>query len=107
MGPIPQLLTIPELATEAGLVHGFSTTALGTMGLTHSPDPDAVLASRRDFARALGIEVEPMTTAGAVHGAAVARVDEPTDVIQGVDALVTDRHDVALFATYADCYPIV
>src|SRR5207249_327898 len=41
------------------------------------------------------------------HGAAVARVDEPMDVIQGVDALVTDRKEMLLFATFADCYPIV
>jgi len=28
-------------------------------------------------------------------------------VVRGVDALVTDRRGIALFATYADCYPIV
>lgn len=107
MGPVPQVLKIPELESASGLVHGFSTSALGNMGLTHSPDPEAVLGSRRDFARALGVEIEPITTAGAVHGAAVARVDEPVEVVQGVDALVTDRPGVALFATFADCYPIV
>jgi YfiH family protein len=103
----PQVLTIPAFDDEPGLVHGFSTSVLGTMGLTHAPDPDAVLASRRDFARVLGLEAEPMTIAGAVHGAAVARVDEPMDVIQGVDGLVTDRRGTSLFATFADCYPIV
>jgi YfiH family protein len=44
---------------------------------------------------------------GAVHGSAVARVDEPKDVVQGVDGLITNSKGVALFATYADCYPIV
>ncbi len=101
------MLKIAELESEPGLVHGFSTTALGSVGLTHAPDPDPVLASRRAFARALGIEDEPLTTAGAVHGSTVSRVDEPQDVVQGADGLVTDRRDVALFATYADCYPIV
>ncbi len=107
MSEIPQVLKIPILENEASLVHGFSTLALGTMGLTQAPDPNAVLASRRHFARVLGIEAEPLTVAGAVHGANVARVDEHKDVIRGVDALVTDRRGVALFATYADCYPIV
>ena len=107
MGAIPQFLTIASLETEAGLVHGFSTTSLGSMGLTHAPDPEAVMASRRQFARTLGIDAEPLTVAGAVHGNAVARVDEHLDVVKGVDALVTDRRGVALFATYADCYPIV
>jgi purine-nucleoside/S-methyl-5'-thioadenosine phosphorylase / adenosine deaminase len=104
---VPQVLTIPALEAEPGLVHGFSTIALGTMGLTQAPDPEAVMASRRQFARALNIDAEPLTVAGAVHGANVARIDEHQDVVRGVDALVTDRRGVALFATYADCYPIV
>ena len=107
MSAIPQVLKIASLETEPGLVHGFSTSLLGSMGLTHAPDPDAVMASRRQFARVLEIDAEPLTVAGAVHGAKVARVDEHLDVVRGVDALITDRRGVALFATYADCYPIV
>jgi YfiH family protein len=107
VGSTPQLLTIPSLEAEPGLVHGFSTSLLGTMGLTHAPDPDAVMASRRGFARALGIDAESLTVAGAVHSNGVVRVDEHLDVVRGVDALVTDRRGVSLFATYADCYPIV
>ncbi|HEV2029801.1 MAG TPA: polyphenol oxidase family protein [Candidatus Dormibacteraeota bacterium] len=102
----PQLLKIHELDDPA-FVHGFSTMALGSVGLTHAPDPVPVLASRRAFARALGIDEEPVTTVAAVHGSSVARVDEPVEVVQGVDGLVTDRRGVTLFATFADCYPIV
>lgn len=102
----PLVLRIKELDDPA-FVHGFSTFALGTVGLTHAPDPLPVLAARRAFARAVGIGDEPLTTAGAVHGSTVARVDEPKDVVQGVDGLITNRRGVALFATYADCYPIV
>lgn len=102
----PLVLRIHELDDPA-FVHGFSTIALGTVGLTHAPDPVPVLASRRAFARAVGIGNEPLTTAGAVHGSTVARVDEPKNVVQGVDGLVTNRRGVALFATYADCYPII
>ncbi len=107
VGVIPQVLKIASLEAEPGFVHGFSTTSLGSMGLTHAPDPKAVMASRRQFARALGIDAEPITVAGAVHGNGVARVDEHVEVVKGVDALVTDRRGVALFATFADCYPIV
>ena len=103
----PQLLRIAELESDPGFVHGFSTVALGSVGLTHAPDPAPVLTSRRAFARALGIDSEPVTTVGAVHGSKVARVDEPQEVVQGVDGLVTDRRGVTLFATFADCYPIV
>src|SRR5438132_2178517 len=85
---VPQVLTIPALEAEPGLVHGFSTISLGTMGLTQAPDPEAVMASRRQFARVLDIDAELLTVAGAVHGANVARIDEYQDVVRGVDALV-------------------
>src|SRR5258708_19489230 len=107
MAVASRLLKIPELDLEPGLVHGFSTLLIGNVGLSHAPDPEPVLASRRDFARTLGTDATALTVVGAVHGAAVARVDEPQAVVQGVDALVTDRREVTLFATYADCYPIV
>jgi YfiH family protein len=103
----PAALHVPELADEPGFVHGFSTLALGSVGLTHAPDPAPVLAARRAFAGVLGLDGAELTTVGSVHGAAVARVDEPVDSVDDVDALVTDQPGVALFATYADCYPIV
>jgi polyphenol oxidase len=107
MSVAAHVLTIPGLEAEPGLVHGFSTLALGSVGLRGAPDPEPVLASRRAFARALGVDGEQLTVAGAVHGADVARVDESKGVIDGVDALITDRRRVGLFATFADCYPIV
>jgi len=103
----PDVIQIPALAAEPGLIHGFSTAGIGSLGLTHAPDPAPVLEARRAFARSLGVDGEQLTVAGAVHGSTVARVDEPWEVIQGVDALVTDRPGLGLFATFADCYPIV
>jgi YfiH family protein len=61
---------------------------------------------RHAFAETAGIEPERIAYMGAVHGAAIARVEEP-GLYDGVDGLVTDRPRVALFATYADCYPIL
>ena len=107
MRTTPATLHIPELADEPGLVHGFSTVAIGSVGLTHAPDPEPVIAARLAFANILDIDHTTLTAVGAVHGASVARVDEPREVVQGVDALVTDQYGVSLFATYADCYPIV
>src|SRR6202171_2807582 len=107
MTTTPAALHVPELADELGLVHGFSTLALGSVGLKHAPDPAPVLAARQRFAGVLGLDGAELTTIGSVHGAAVARVDTPGGSVDDVDALVTDRQDVALFATYADCYPIV
>ena len=107
MRTTPAALHVPELADEPRLVHGFSTVALGTVGLKHATDRRAVLESRRAFAAVLGLEGADLTTIGSVHGAAVARVDKPVASVDDVDALITDCPGVALFATYADCYPIV
>jgi polyphenol oxidase len=103
---VSQVLRIEQL-DDPSLVHGFSTLELGSVGLTHAPDPAAVRANRRRFAEHLGVDVTTLTVAGAVHGADVARIVEPQETVNGVDALVTDRPGIALFATYADCYPIV
>ena len=107
MRTTPAALHIPELADEPGLVHGFSTLALGSVGLKHAPDAAPVLAARRAFAGVLGLDGAELTAVGSVHGASVARVDKPVGSVEDVDALVTDQPGVTLFATYADCYPIV
>jgi purine-nucleoside/S-methyl-5'-thioadenosine phosphorylase / adenosine deaminase len=101
-----RLLTIPGLATEAALVHGFSTAALGSMRRGES-DPSPLTPARRVFALALGLDPERLTVAGAVHGAGVGRVDGPAGVVSGVDVLVTDRRGLPLLVTCADCYPLV
>jgi YfiH family protein len=93
-----QVLRIPELYRLDGLVHGFSTLDLGSV---------AVKAPRRTFAELLGLDPASLTVVGAVHGADVARVDQPQDRVEDVDALITNVPGVSLFATYADCYPIV
>ncbi len=103
----PRVLSIPELLAEPGLVHGFSTLEVGSLGLTHAPDPAVVHAARRRFAELLGLDPASVTAAGAVHGANVARVDVALETVDDVDALITNTPGVALFATYADCYPIL
>lgn len=108
MKTIPAVLHIPELADEPGLIHGFSTTLLGSVGMRHAEDPAAVVRSRMEFARILGLGgSSALTVAGAVHGADVARVHWAPGVIEEVDALITDRPGIGLFTTHADCYPIV
>jgi polyphenol oxidase len=100
------VLRIPALAAEPGLVHGFSTLALGDMRRP-APGGDPLTPERRAFAEAVGLDPDRLIVAGAVHGIEVARVDEPTGAIRGRDALVTDRPGLALLATFADCYPVL
>ncbi len=107
MRTTPAAVQVPELADEPGFTHGFSTVALGSVGLKHATDREAVLSSRQAFLSTLGLDGARLTMIGSVHGNDVARVDDPVPSIDDVDALVTDRPGVTLFATYADCYPIV
>ena len=108
MKTIPAVLHVPELADEPALIHGFSTTLLGSVGLTHATDRAAVMKSRDEFARILELDgSESLTVAGAIHGADVARVDSSPAIIDDVDALITDRRGIGLFTTHADCLPIV
>ena len=104
---MPAFLSIPPLAAERYIVHGFSTLPMGSMGLTHAADPDRVAESRRKFARSLRVQPESLTVVGAVHGSEIARVDRPVPLVKEVDGLVTDRPGVALFATFADCFPLI
>ncbi len=97
------LLTIADLAGRDGLVHGFSTSAEGSVARRH----EGWEAARARLAAAAGLGGTPIVTMGAVHGAEVAVVDGPPDLVHGVDALVTGRRGLALFATFADCYPIL
>jgi len=104
---MPAFLSIPPLASERWIIHGFSTAAMGSMGLTQAADPDGVTANRRRFAHSLHVRPEAITVAGAVHGAEIARVDRVVPLVREVDGLVTNRPGVALFATFADCLPLI
>lgn len=98
------ILKIPALDREPALIHGFSTNELGSM---RRSDTELLTPARREFARRLGLDADRLSVAGAVHGIAVSRVDEPRGAVEGVDTLMTDRPQTPLFATFADCYPIV
>ena len=69
-------------------------------------DPFTVVENRRRMAGLVGLGTEDLAVMGAVHGAAVALVTEGGPV-DGVDALVTTSHGVALLALAADCVPLV
>jgi hypothetical protein len=101
-----ELLRIPALYAEPGLVHGFSTLSMGSMRLP-APGADPLTPARLAFAAALGLDGARLTVAGAVHGVEVARVDEPLGAVRGHDAVITDRPGLPLLATFADCYPVL
>ena len=97
------MLRIPALASQPALIHGFSTLELGNM---RRDGGDRLTQPRRRFAQMLGLDPHRIAYMGAVHGAGVATAAKQ-GVYADVDALVTDRRGLALFATFADCYPIL
>jgi polyphenol oxidase len=102
---VSDVLGLPALAAEPGLVHGFSTLALGSMRRPDGAPP--VTPERRAFARRLGVDSDRLTTVGAIHGTKLARVDEPAGGVPNVDGLLTDRPGLPLLATFGDCCPLV
>ncbi|HEY4026509.1 MAG TPA: polyphenol oxidase family protein [Candidatus Dormibacteraeota bacterium] len=102
-----RILRIPGLEAESGMVHGFSTLALGNMrGPT--PGVGSLTPQRCAFAADLGFDPARLTVLGAAHSACVARVDTPVQAaVRNVDVLVTDRPDLPLLCTFADCYPVL
>lgn len=99
------LFEIEALAAQPGLVHGFSTRALGSMAAV--PGQPVRTANRRALAAALGLDPDRLTVAGAVHGTRVAKVASPAELVEGADALLTDRPGIPLLVTCADCYAVV
>ncbi|MFG2331165.1 peptidoglycan editing factor PgeF [Streptomyces sp. NPDC048604] len=73
-------------------------------------DPDAVRANRARAAGALGLDPAHVVWMNQVHGADVAVIGPdwaPGAELPPVDALVTDRRDVALGVLTADCVPVL
>ncbi len=97
------LLTIPALE-RPGFVHAFSTRSHGQMRHTEGP---LLTPARRRFAAAVGVDPERLSFAAAVHGSEVLRIERPGTVAKGCDALITAEPRLPLFATFADCYPIL
>jgi len=86
------------------------------MGLHVGDDPAAVLENRRRFCSALGIDPDRLVCAEQVHGNRIAKISENdqgrgaasvSDVLPGVDGLLTDVAGVPLAVFTADCVPIL
>lgn len=105
---------VAQVVTVSGFParHGFSTTALGSLGLTEAQDPDLVMERRRRLAEQIPFEPERAVFAAQVHGAAVRvfRRQDGATMAQSVldtDALVSDVRGQALLTYHADCYPVL
>src|SRR5947208_13819991 len=91
--------------------HGFSTRALGSMGLSTSADPEAVMGRRRQLAAQLGFDLERALMTVQEHGANVVTFHrwrpEGGQCAFSTDALATDVPGQAIVTYHADCFPLL
>jgi len=91
--------------------HGFSTVALGSMGLTGAADPEAVIDRRRQLADQVGFDLDRALMTVQEHGANVAtfhrRQPEGGQCVFSTDALATDVPGQAIVTYHADCFPLL
>lgn len=93
----------------------FSELAAGDMGLKDRTDPGPVMAARRAFAGACGLDGTRLVCAQQVHGTQVACVGEVDagrgaasydDALPSTDGLITDTPGLPLAILTADCVPV-
>lgn len=91
--------------------HGFSTVALGSMGLTGAADPQAVIERRQQLAAQLGFDLDRALMTVQEHGANVAtfhrRQPEGGQCVFSTDALASDVPGQAIVTYHADCFPLL
>jgi len=97
------MLWSPLLAAQ-GVVAGFTTRALGSMGGNETP-PEEARAARGALATRLGFD--DVVRVRQVHGSTVVRADAPFAPWPEADAMWTPYSGVLLGVVAADCVPIL
>lgn len=70
-------------------------------------DNNLNLENRESFFQKIGIRQDKVISAEIVHGAHVEVVDDlSSEIILGADGMVTQRKDIFLSVTVADCIPV-
>lgn len=110
-----------SFSAARGVIHGITrrTPGLhrdGDLSFVTGGDDAAVLASRRAWAAAIGVDGERAVTARQVHGARVARVTAGdagrgarslAEALPETDGLLTDEPGLPLLMCFADCAPLL
>jgi YfiH family protein len=96
------------------IVHGISTKLGGSheppfynnMSLYIGDNRDTVRKNREIFYTALGVNERQVAYAGQIHSSNIAIVNEP-GLYRSTDALITDRKNIFLVISVADCFPVI
>lgn len=99
-----QIYTFNHLSQIQGLVHGFSTTSLGSMH-GGKKGTDAI----RPLSISLGIHSRNIVGMEQVHGNSISYVTESAQgkIMESTDGLWSDKTDMFLYGTFADCVPVL
>src|SRR5438094_256570 len=91
VAPVLQIAALNDHA----LIHGFSTMELGSVGLTHAKNPEAVRDARRRFPAALNLDPDPLTrpSAAQLNAAGVRDVFNLDLCTKETEALPSHRRD--------------
>ncbi len=106
-------IVIPEL-TELGLNHCFTTSDMD-MGLRTNPNSSDVKNNLSQINEILDLTPKVLFNGLQTHSSNVeslfdlnqGEANEIGRVLPNTDGLITNREDVILFTTYADCTPII
>ncbi|MCR5470634.1 MAG: peptidoglycan editing factor PgeF [Prevotella sp.] len=89
---------------------GCSTGNYAAFNINHycGDDEAHIAENRRALAACIGVAERAIVMPHQTHGKVVRRVDEPpTEVIEGVDAVMTDVRGLCIGVSTADCIPIL
>ncbi|TDB62293.1 peptidoglycan editing factor PgeF [Arundinibacter roseus] len=101
--------TFPHLLSAESTRHGgvspFPYHSLN-LGTNTNDSPEYCTENRRRFWQALGISENQVASSYQVHGDSIKTVTNPGQD-KGYDALITNKKEVILAVTVADCTPIL
>ena len=99
----------PQVAAAESTRHGGVSKAPFqslNLGLHTKDDPTAVTENRKRFFAACGFTPQQVAASHQVHGSKVLQVEVPVSE-EGYDALITNKKQILLTVTIADCTPIL
>jgi polyphenol oxidase len=105
---IPSIFNDRVIAAQSTREGGVSGPPYNSLNLGKSTDdlPQNVLTNRKLFFGSLNIPIENIALSKQVHGNEILRVNEPR-VTEGYDAMITNRPNVFLAVSVADCVPVL
>ena len=103
------------LAKFPEVIHGISTRAYGNMSF-YRQDTNKTIKNREHFLSEMKINLEELIVPEMIHGSKVTAVGEQEKGrgarkkdrdIKGADGLITEKKNLFLLVTMADCFPIL